>query len=58
MKGYRLFILAADGNVQGVVEILCAGDDAALSRAGQQPHRHGAELWRGSRCIHVFAPAG
>jgi len=51
MSHYRLYLLDKDGHFVRAVDLDCQDDEEALERVAAHKHRHGMELWQGSRQV-------
>ena len=59
MKKYRAFLLTADGQVIQAIDLVCASEDDAITRAEQLLQPDGecpVELWDGPRLVARFEP--
>ena len=54
MLDYRLYFLDEAGHIRGVVELECADDAEAISRAQTYADGRTMELWRRERWIRRF----
>ena len=54
MKEYRLFFLSDSGRLARAIQLLCAGDDEAISRSEELRQGSQAELWELGRAVRSF----
>jgi len=55
MLDYRLYFIDDAGHIQGVVELECASDAEAISRAETYADGRAMELWRRERWVRRFS---
>jgi len=54
MTDYRAYTVGDDGHFKGYESLVCANDEEAIIKAKILAHRHGVELWCGSRLVSLI----